>query len=87
MIQHEELRHTTTSTNQKKYQCFASNHTPSGRCRYRSICSLVVRLIVRLQVARSDFQGQSPVYHLAGSGFQSLVQPNVMVVYDAQLFQ
>ena len=86
MIQHEELRHTTTSTNQKKYQCFACNHTPSGRCRYRYICSLAVRLIVRLQVARSDIQEQSPVYHLVGSCFQSLVQPNVLVAYNAQLF-
>ena len=86
MIQHEELRHTTTSTNQKKYQGFASNHTQSGRCRYRSVCPLVVRLIVRLQVARSDIQEQSPVYHLVGSCFQSLVQPNVLVAYNAQLF-
>ena len=86
VIQHEELRHTTTSTNQKKYQGFASNHTQSGRCRYRSVCPLVVRLIVRLQVARSDIQEQSPVYHLVGSCFQSLVQPNVLVAYNAQLF-
>ena len=59
---------------------------PEWHFRYRSICSLAVRLIVRLQVARSDFQGQSPVYHLAGSGFQSLVQPNVLVDYNAELF-
>ena len=45
-----------------------------------------MRLIVRLQVARSDFQGQSPVYHLVVSCFHLLVQPNVLVAYNAHLF-
>ena len=48
VIQHEELRHTTTFIDQKKCQCIACNHTPNGcadtglfvpwRCALSSVC-------------------------------------------------